>query len=187
MHTQVFGIEDFAKLPPRAVVAFAARCGRRGQPLYGLWAAAKSEDVRVVDNALALAEAYARTETATDATRADLAAEAAYRAAARAAAAARAGVDKVALTAAHAGAAAHAAADAAADAPDDPVAARLDALYAVRASVRAGGPAAATAAKQDLEALESLALETPSEQGNVIDSTARGPLGPYWPNREPDR
>ena len=173
-------------MPPRAVVAFATRCGRRVQPLYGLWAAAEPEDVRAVDDALALAEAYARSDTDTDATRVDFAAEAAYRAAARAAAAARADGNKVALAAAHAGAAAHAAADAAADAPVDPVATRLDALYAARASVKAGGPAAESAAKQDLEVLGSLALGKPSEQGNAIDPTTHGPLGPYF-QRAPDR
>jgi len=51
--------EELSRLPRRAVVAFAARCARRVQPIFAAWSGATQEHIAAVDRAISLAEAYA--------------------------------------------------------------------------------------------------------------------------------
>ncbi|MEK6233195.1 MAG: hypothetical protein N2C14_00630 [Planctomycetales bacterium] len=178
-------VEELSQLTARGVAAFAARCGRRTQPLFGLWSGANPEHARALDLALRWTEAFAcSVDGAADA--AGEAAHAAYASAARAAAFARkavAGAGQAGI-AAYAGAAAHAAADTAAEAPIDPMAAAVNAAYAVKVSSKAD-PAAAGAARRDFETLLAMRMGTRDDLGPAVDSTEAGLLGPYWPDGEP--
>ena len=54
--------EDFEKLPRWAVVAFAARCARRVQPLFKAgWPDAPGDSIRAVEHAVDTAEGRALT------------------------------------------------------------------------------------------------------------------------------
>jgi hypothetical protein len=167
-------IEDRLKaLPLRAIVAFAARCARRVQPLTS---SLPEHGRDAVERAIQVAEGFACGDDLTgaaaraadvaadawaDADAADAAADAA-RAAANAARAAAWAADADAATAARAADAADAAADAA----------------------RAAADAAADAL--DLNRLIALNLGRPGTRGSPIDPSEAGPLGPLWPNGAPD-
>jgi hypothetical protein len=149
--------ERLAQLPHHAVVAFAARCARRVQPLTHVL---PQQDRDTIDRALASAEAFAK---GADAARADAA-----RAAARAADAANAAraADAARAAAARADVTAAAAADWAAAAAD-----RADAW---------------AAASSDLDRLIALNPGEPDALGAPIDPSEAGPLGPLWPQGVPE-
>ena len=185
-------------LPPRLIVAFAARCGRRVQPLATAYWSMSNDNLDVkhrssVNDALTVAQSYAAGVVSVAATT-----RATTRASAAAAAAAEeAEGDAAAAAAARAG---KAAADADADADADAADAAARAARAARAAVDAvdadGAARAAhafahafahaslaAAANADIAVLVSLA-----EGGaETVDPTPSGPLGPYWPaGEEPD-
>lgn len=54
--------EEIAKIPVFAMIAFAARCARRVQPLFGAsWVGAPNEYVQAIDDAISLAEETAKS------------------------------------------------------------------------------------------------------------------------------
>ena len=163
--------ERLAQLPHHAVVAFAARCARRVQPLTHIL---PQQDRDTIDRALASAEAFAKGAAAAraDAARADARAAAARAAAARAA---------DAWTAARAAADAAAAAAAAAD--DWAAHTAAAAAWADAAAARA---AARAAAASDLDRLIVLNPGAPDALGAPIDPSEAGPLGPLWPQGVPE-
>ena len=196
--------ERLAQLPRRAVVAFAARCTRRVQPLTHFL---PQQDRDAIDRAIASAEAFAKGiaadwaahRAAADARAAAVAVVAAAADAARATAAdatrAAAVADAVADDAAWADAVADARADAAADA--DAAWADADARAAVAwatdavawaadAAASAARAATRAATSRDLERLIALNLGQPGTLGAPIDPSEAGPLGPLWPHGVPE-
>ena len=123
--------EEFSRLPRRAVVAFAARCARRVQPIFAAWPGATQRHIVAVDRAISLAEAYGAAHAADVADVAHAAAHAAANAAAHAAANAAANA-----------ADAYAAAKAAANAADAYLGAKLAAAYAADYAADAAANAA---------------------------------------------
>ena len=165
--------ERLARLPRRAVIAFAARCARRVQPLTH---ALPQQDRDTIDWGLASAEAFAKGAAAARAdTRADARAAAARAAAARAA--------DAAWTAARAATTAWAAdARAAAAAADWAANAAAAADWAANAADWADARAAAAS---DLDRLIALNPGEPDALGGPIDPSEAGPLGPLWPQGVP--
>ena len=185
--------ERLARLPHHAVVAFAARCARRVQPLTHVLS---QQDQDAIDRALASAEAFAKgaaaaraADTRAAARAADARAADAARTATRAADAAWADAARAAdaawATAAWATArAADADAVAAAAAAADWAAyAAAAADWAANAAARA---AARAAAASDLERLSALNPGEPDPLGAPIDPSEAGPLGPLWPQGVPE-
>jgi hypothetical protein len=154
--------ERLAQLPHHAVVAFAARCARRVQPLTHVL---PQQGRDVIDRALASAEAFAKGAAAARAADA--------RADARA-------VD--AWVAARADARADAADVAAAWAAWDTNAAAA-AAWAAHAANWADARAAAAS---DLDRLIALNPGEPDALGAPIDPSEAGPLGPLWPQGVPE-
>src|SRR5271166_2618355 len=191
--------DQLAKLPLRAIVAFAVRCARRVQPLGRVLTEYRQVEV---DDAIAIAEGFARGGKADRA--AARAVDAARAAAAKAAAdsdwvdaddaeAAAAWADATvravdaAACAARAANAARAADIAAADAAAARAAAAADAAEdTARAAWDTGRAASRTAARGDLQQLLALELGRPGTLGKPIDPAEDGPLGPLWPNAAPD-
>jgi len=175
--------EQLAQLPHHAVVAFAARCARRVQPLTH---ALPQQGRDAIDRAIASAKAFAKgtADAAADdaAARADAARADAARADAEAAVAAKAaGAARAGAEAAWADAADVARADAAGDA----------AAWAADAALVAGAAAddeaaAWAAAASDLERFIALKLGEPDTLGAPIDPSEAGPLGPLWPHGVPE-
>jgi len=182
--------DDLKKLPLGAIVAYAVRCARRVQPLYGCAAgiAELRKHEAAVEGAISLAEDFCLSH--------DVSAPA-Y----GAAYAARDAADTtVAKDAARAAAAAARAAAYAFDLPkcavyDRPVytsrvaAEAIDgARAAARAAEHASGSAAAVeaAARADFDRLSELNQGTYPELGQPIDATKNGPLGPLWPEGPPE-
>jgi len=169
--------DRLAQLPRRAVVAFAARCARRVQPLtHALPQQGRDAiDRDAIDRAIAIAEAFAKgTDVASAA--ADAAARAATAAnkddaAGAATWAAAAAVAAAAVAVANAAWAADAAARAAARAATD---------------TEAAWAAAWAAADDDLDRLIALNLGQPGTLGAPIDPSKSGPLGPLWPQGVPE-
>ena len=168
-----------------------------------------------VDDAIAIAEGFARGGKADRAAGAAARAGDAARAAARAVDAARAAAAKAAADsdwvdaddaeaaaawadatvravdaaacAARAANAARAADIAAADAAAARAAADADAAEdTARAAWDTGRAASRTAARGDLHQLLALELGRPGTLGKPIDPAEDGPLGPLWPNAAPD-
>jgi hypothetical protein len=171
--------ERLAQLPHHAVVAFAARCARRVQPLTHVL---PQQDRDAIDRALASAEAFAKgaadagaNAARADARAADAGADAVARSAARSAA-------RAWTAAARAAARADAAADAA-DAADWAATAAAAADWAANAAARG---AARAAASSDLDRLIALNPGEPDAQGAPIDPSEAGPLGPLWPQGVPE-
>jgi len=204
--------DQLAKLPLRAIVAFAVRCARRVQPLGRVLTEYRQVEV---DDAIAIAEGFARGGKADRAAGAAARAGDAARAAARALDAARAAAAKAAADsdwvdaddaeaaaawadatvravdaaacAARAANAARAADIAAADAAAARAAAAADAAEdTARAAWDTGRAASRTAARGDLHQLLALELGRPGTLGKPIDPAEDGPLGPLWPNAAPD-
>src|SRR5271157_4842354 len=194
--------DQLAKLPLRAIVAFAVRCARRVQPLGRVLTEYRQVEV---DDAIAIAEGFARGGKAVHAAGAAArAVDAARAAAAKAAAdsdwvdaddaeAAAAWADATARAADAAACAARAAnaARAADIAAADAAAARADADAdaaedTAHAAWNTGRAASRTAARGDLQQLLALELGRPGTLGKPIDPAEDGPLGPLWPNAAPD-
>jgi hypothetical protein len=170
--------ERLAQLPRRAVVAFAARCARRVQPLTH---ALPQQGRDAIDRAIASAEAFAKDDS-----RAADAAEAAARAAR---------ADEAARAAHLAARAAHLAATAALATTDADVLAAAAEAAARAATVEAAADAEAddndwadawAAASSDLDRLIASNLGKPDTLGATIDPSESGPLGPLWPQGEPE-
>lgn len=180
---------DLEKLPLGAIVAYAVRCARRVQPLYGRAAgiAELAKHEAAVGWAISLAEDFCLSHVVNAA-----AYDAAY--------VARTSVE--AVDARDAARAAAAAARAAAYAFDVPRSAVYDrAVYASRVAAEAvdGAKAAAraadhasdgarvveAAARADFDRLLELNQGTYPKLGQPIDPTENGPLGPLWPAEAP--
>lgn len=197
-----------AQLPLHAIVAFAARCARRVEPLYRLpdRTPVALKHTRNVKAAIKIAERFASVSGPSytrDAASAARAADAAHDAAASAAHASAdapaVSADKAAfkIAAAVARAAAHAArvVDEANSANADVVADRAAWQVADRAADAARAAEAARSAvdkgsleiiyEPDLAALTRLNLGQFPELGDPIDPSESGPLGPLWPDGEP--
>ncbi len=162
----------------RAIVAYAARCARRVQPLY------RSENNRLVkdvDKAICVAEGFARGDAAAYLT---------------SAAAARDAARDAAHAAAHAARAAAAAARAAAgyDVGDAFAASATDAAHAAHAAISDAAevgdiitPATVVdAIRRDYDYLASRHPKPEDLFGKPIDPSENGPLGPLWPEGEPE-
>jgi hypothetical protein len=194
---------ELANLPLRAIVAFAARCARRVRPL----AASLPEDSRVaIDQAITVAEAFARGDKAVGA---------AVTAGAAVGAARGAEIDGVTETAVGAAWAAAQAAEAVQAAKAaEAFGAAADNNFAVQAAEAADQTArcaalavgnatlavrsAALAVKAiasvtdrdhailaDIEQIIAFRLGEPGTLGSPIDPSEAGPLGPLWPGGEP--
>jgi len=178
-------IVDLSRLPPHAIVAYAARCARRVQPLFGR-AGASKELADGVEQAIEAAERIATghvlsvedtaaAEAAEAAATASVGNPAAHQAARAACFAARAAcaADQAPYAAAAFGGDAERAAQAAATAAqDDPNAAADAAHYADYA------------ARTDYERLVLLNRGAPP-QGLPLHCSEDGPLGPLWPEGKP--
>jgi hypothetical protein len=176
-------VEELKQLPLRAIVAYATRCARRVVPLFE-FAELKPRHKKDLKYAILVAEEFARGETNaefSDSVRSDALSAAVHYAdlsaavnAARAAAdAAYAAVNAARADAAYAAYAARAAADAA-----------YAAVYTTAA--RAAADAAYAAVYTDFKSLINLRLGRYPELGEPIDPSEKGPLGPLWPDGEPD-
>ena len=182
--------QDLKKLPLGAIVAYAARCARRVQPLYGRAAgiAELPKHTADVEGAIVLAEDFCLSHAVSTP---------AYAAAYHARTAADAADAKDAARAAAA------AARAAAYAFDIPKSAVYDhSVYASRVAAEAadgaqaaaraadhasaGAQAAEAAARADFDRLLTLNQGTYPELGQPIDPTENGPLGPLWPEEPPE-
>ncbi len=159
--------ERLARLPHHAVVAFAARCARRVQPLTHVL---PQQDRDTIDRAITNAEAFAKGAAE---------ARAAEARAATRAAEARADATRAAAAWTAARAAAAARADAAAWAATATTA-------AVWAADAAAWAAAWAAALSDLDRLIALNPGELDPLGAPIDSSEAGPLGPIWPHGVPE-
>jgi hypothetical protein len=178
-------VEEIAKLPRWAIVAFAARCARRVQPLFVLgWPEAPDKHKEAVNKAIKLAEKYASHITTRAAARAvDAAGRAAF-AARRAALAARRAA--LAADAADAPALVAMAARAAVDAADaaNAASAAADAADAVDAAGRAADAANVTTFITNIW-MDYNKLKQTAESENWTDDTQVQPkffelLRPDW-------
>lgn len=182
--------DELRKLPLGAIVAYAARCARRVQPLYGraAGAAKPTKHEAAIEWAISLAENFCLRHEVSGAAYA-----AAYDA--------RDAVD--AADARDAARAASAAARAAAYAFDIPKSAVYEhAVYANRVAIEAddaanaaaraanhacdGARAVEAAARADFDRLLQLNQGTYPQLGTPIAATENGPLGPLWPGGPPD-
>lgn len=177
--------EELRQLPRWAVVAFAARCARRVQPLFTkYWAKAPDEYVMTINTAITLAESSARVGRA-DAPvgRAHVAAGVVAYDAARPGAYEGVAYEGPIYPAAGAAAVARAAAGAAAAAADaNAGAAAADAAYAAAGAARAYSFALA-AIRPDFELLKSLAAFEGWTPESPVDPDL---LGPLWPQGVPE-
>ena len=162
--------EEISKLPRWAIVAFAARCARRVEPIFRLaWPDAPKKHIHAVADAIEVAEISASiASTAVSASaRTAAAVEAAY-AAARAATAVKAAYAAVE--------AAYVAARAAA------VAITASAVEAANAAIGAG-----TVATREIRAdYEKLLKASKAEKWTDATAVSPGFFGPLWPSGEPD-
>lgn len=172
--------EDIAQLPRWAIVAFAARCARRVQPLFTFaWADAPKEHIEAIDLAIIVAERCATYAKVADALYDANTAKAAY--AAKAADATKAAyATKAAAYAVYAARAAYTAyaADAAAYDAKAPA-------YAAKAA-----KVAADAAYTDANALirrDFDILKETAEREHWTDNTPvpQKVFGPMWPDGKP--
>jgi hypothetical protein len=189
--------DDLGQLPLRAIVAFATRCARRARLLYRLSAGepGAAEYESAVDRAIELAESLATDRpgdgTAFASNVANFASNVANRAGTdapdrAATAAAFAAGDAAFAAAAAAGPSivdARRAARAGADAADKCAAAGR---AAARAGVDAADRYAARAADDDYGKLLRLNLGKYPDLGQPVDPSESGPLGPLWPDGEPE-
>ncbi len=182
---EIASIIDLSRLPPHAVVAYAARCARRVQPLFARARALESQ-VASVQRAIETAERIATGHllSAEDTAVAD-AAEAAAVAAAGTAAAHHAA--RAACYAARAACAADQAPYAAVSFGGDAARAALAAAMAAQGDPSAAADArhyADYAARTDYERLVLLNRGAPP-QGLPLHCSEDGPLGPLWPEGRP--
>lgn len=182
--------DDLKKLPLGAIVAYAVRCARRVQPLYGCAAhvAELPKHEASIEGTISLAEKFCLNHEVKDAAYGtaypamDAADSAAAKAAAKAAAAA----------ARAAGYAFHLPKNAVYDQPLYAGRVATEAVDGAKAAARAAGHAAggagafAAAAQADFDRLLQLKSGSYPKLGQPIDPTENGPLGPLWPAGEPD-
>lgn len=184
--------DDLKKLPLGAIVAYAVRCARRVQPLYGCAAhvAELPKHEASIEGTISLAEKFCLSHEVKEK---DAAYGAAYHAMDAADSAAAKAVARAAAAAARA-------AGYAFDLPknavyDQPLYASRVAAEAVdgaKAAARAAGHAAvgagafAAAARADFDRLRQLNPGNYPKLGQPIDPTENGPLGPLWPAGDPD-
>ena len=166
---------DLARLPQRAIVAYAVRCARRLQPLFATTGIPDDNlHAQAVEEAIDIAERFCRGEAGRVAD-VCMAAKAAAKAASRVADAA--GTPDAVNAARVAEFAAYAVAT--------PVYAAIVA-YATATVAAKTASAVDAAARADYDRLLSLNLGTYPELGHPIDPTATGPLGPLWPEGPPE-
>ena len=168
--------EDLAKLPSRAIAAYAVRCARRVEPQYAAAMSDRPDLVAAVGCAIRQAERFASGEASGVE---DAVADAADAAARAAHTAAVADAADAAARAAHAAArAAHAAVDAAHVTARAAHAAAFAASFAAFAAADAADAAAFVhAANHDYQRLADLAR---SGEDLAISLSEDGPLGPLW-------
>lgn len=176
--------EDLQGLPPTAIIAFAARCARRVQPLYKhSWPDAPKKHVQALDRAITLVQLSAASPDSTSSSELNAAASAATHAAHAASVASAA--SHAASAAAHA---AHAAADA--DSAAFAAAAADSAAFAAFAAAHADSADLIDAMWHDLVLLKAAAERKDWQQANW--SHEHGPsvppefFGPLWPNGAPE-
>jgi hypothetical protein len=187
MDKKKFEIE-LSKLPLRAIAAFAARCARRVRPLFG----SHLPGGEAIEQAIVIAEQMAAGMTVT----VDDAKAAAKAAAWAANDAANAGAQAECPATANAAAeeAAYSAVQAAfARSPADAAGAAVSADAAVTmisfAAESAGFDPKSDLEKtmlEDLLRLAAMGLGEADTLGPEIDVTPTGPLGPLWPEGEPE-
>jgi hypothetical protein len=181
--------EDLQKLPLRAIVAFAARCARRVQPIYQ--SRATPNDRTRLDFEVETIERYARDESDTNHVALVNSLTTSYtsshsptdpRSVRFLRAATNAAASAASAAYAHAAAVVPNSAAAAAYASDAAAAARSAAdVYG-----RDSSDAADTGAFDDFRELIGSKLGRPGEAGQPIDPSESGPLGPLWPKGEPE-
>lgn len=186
--------EDLKKLPLRAIVAFAARCARRVQPLYA--EPADSAEITSVDRFIAIADSVAEGQMSIRSPGHDVGAHyssANSKTAGVAAVLAARAAENATISAAYALRAKHAvsptdrdkdyvlAIETASDVAGD-VAAVTVALW--ESELR--GTKLRTGVLADFQALRSFQLGSFPELGPPIDPSEAGPLGPLWPDGEPE-
>lgn len=178
-------IVDLSRLPPHAIVAYAARCARRIQPLFAR-AAASGELAAAVERAIETAERIASGHAlSVEDTGAAEAAEAAVAASAGHPAAHQAA--RAACYAARAACAADQAPYAAAAFGDDTARAARAAAMAAQGDPDAAADAAHYAdyaGRTDYDRLVLLNRGGPP-LGLPLHCTEDGPLGPLWPEGKP--
>ncbi len=179
---------DLARLPYRAMVAFAVRCARRIRPLF------KSPDPleeEVLDAALAVAESFAKRRVAKDFSHK---ANHAAQAASEIAKAASGSPEKVDFSAAQAAAFAAQASAMAHNATRNSAsdsearqgrAVAISSAYYIYNIAATISPETAAGALDDLRRLLPVKPKQPGTLGSLIDPGERGPLGPLWPQGEP--
>lgn len=169
-------VEELQSLSRRGMTAYACRNARRVQPLYEpLVRESRWTHIDAVENALAMAERFVSGGSPTvDATEL------------RSAATMTAKAHSVAYT--NHASAASAAIDSAVDAAACAAAAAdpATAAYSAASSAAALSAAARSAARRDFTTLVCLKHSSAPELGEPIDLSDNGPLGPLWPNGEPD-
>ena len=165
--------EEMRELPNLAIVAFAARCARRVQPLLRAgWPDAPEEELEAVETAIAVAEQYSATGTASLVETAQ-----SYRATETARAAEAVGAQRSANVA-YAAEAAYAAARAAAKAPE---AASFAAAGAAEAAARASD-AARSAIRRDFDQIHRACLVDKWREDTSVPVDF---FGAMWPNGAP--
>jgi hypothetical protein len=170
--------EHLGKLPPRAIVAYAARCARRVEPVYAAAMSHREGLITAVGHAVLQAERFASGEANVLEDDLTAAADAADRAAHMADA-----TDATARAAHAAARAAHAAVSAAQDAPRAAHAAAFAASFAAFAAAGVADAAGfIRAANHDFQRLTDLAR---SGENVAISLAEDGPLGPLWPTGSP--
>lgn len=171
---------ELRRLPLRALVAFAARCARRMQPLFDL-----PEDrpdrihhLKVIDYAIEVAERFAAADRT-------VSSACAYSAATdiRPVSSDAAMVNAARIAASSAAAAAYSASTA--------YSAEGVAMEVVKCALNAANASAVAlpaseAARSDLRRLSRLQLGWFPDLGVPVDFSERGLLGPLWPKRMPD-
>jgi hypothetical protein len=175
---------ELDKLPARATAAFAARCARRVQPLFG----SHLPGGEAIEHAIVVAEQLASGINVKDDDAKAAAKAAAWAANDAANAAARADCRATTLYAAQA--AAYSAVEAADRSPASAAESADEAVTCVSYADEFAGfaPESDTerAMFEDLRRLADLDLGDPQTLGSEIDATPSGPLGPLWPQGEPE-
>jgi hypothetical protein len=175
---------ELSKLPARATAAFAARCARRVRPLFG----SHLPGGEAIEHAIVVAEQIASGVTVKDADAKAAAKAAAWAANDAANASAAADCPFTAVYAAKA--AAYSAVEAADRSPAGAAVAADEAVTYISYAEESAGfePRIDTdrAMVEDLRRLAALDLGEPQTLRREIDAAPTGPLGPLWPEGEPE-
>lgn len=176
---------ELSKLPQRAVVAFAARCARRVRPLFG----SHLPGGEAIEQAIVVAEQMAAGTNVTVDDAKAVAKAAAWAANDAANAGAAAKCPSTANAAAKSAAVEAAYARSPAEAASVAVSADAAVTMASFATESAGFDPRSDLEKtmfEDLRLLAALDLGEANTLGREIDVTPTGPLGPLWPEGEPE-